>query len=285
MVMLVPAAARPEPLWEIGVGAAGLAFPAYRGSSYYHLSLLPLPYLIYRGDNLRVDREGVRSLLIDDDRLELDISLNGAMPVRSRGVPQRTGMPNLDPVVELGPSLDLGLPVPEPGVRWQLRIPVRGVFALGDGLGHVGWVAHPKLALDWRNAFADWNVGLTVGPVFGDRRYHDYYYGVEPRDATPQRPSYRPRAGYSGSAAQLTLSRRRGALWVGMFVRYDNLSGAAFADSPLVDSQHSLMSGVGVAWIFAQSDVRATDTDPALAFRSACRRDRPAPAARHGCGH
>ncbi|HHO70113.1 MAG TPA: hypothetical protein ENN02_01365, partial [Halothiobacillus sp.] len=46
---------------------------------------------------------------------------------------------------------------------------------------------------------------------------------------------------------------RFGQLWVGGFLRYDNLSGAAFADSPLVETRHSLMAGIGTAWVFGKS--------------------------------
>ena len=41
--------------------------------------------------------------------------------------------------------------------------------------------------------------------------------------------------------------------WVGAFARYDNLSGAAFVDSPLVKDKESFMVGIGVAWILMES--------------------------------
>jgi outer membrane scaffolding protein for murein synthesis (MipA/OmpV family) len=48
-------------------------------------------------------------------------------------------------------------------------------------------------------------------------------------------------------------SRRYPRFWVSAFARYDNLSGAVFADSPLVKKQESFMAGVGIAWILAES--------------------------------
>jgi len=41
--------------------------------------------------------------------------------------------------------------------------------------------------------------------------------------------------------------------WLGAFARYDNLSGAKFEDSPLVERDYAVMAGVGIAWIVAKS--------------------------------
>jgi hypothetical protein len=58
-----PGGAEELPLWEAGVGVAGLSIPDYRGSDERHGYLLPLPYLVYRGDILRMDRKGMYGLL------------------------------------------------------------------------------------------------------------------------------------------------------------------------------------------------------------------------------
>ena len=44
------AVAEDKPLWEFGLGAASLSFPAYRGSDQRRNFLLPVPYVIYRGE-------------------------------------------------------------------------------------------------------------------------------------------------------------------------------------------------------------------------------------------
>ena len=48
-----------RPLWEAGLGVTALSFPDYRGSDHQRGYLLPLPYLIYRGQVFRADRDGV----------------------------------------------------------------------------------------------------------------------------------------------------------------------------------------------------------------------------------
>jgi len=40
---------------------------------------------------------------------------------------------------------------------------------------------------------------------------------------------------------------------MGGFIRYDNLSGAVFDDSPLVETRHSVMAGFAVAYILKKS--------------------------------
>ena len=97
------------PLWEAGVGAAVIDFPDYRGSDERQTYVLPVPYVVYRGRFLKVDRENVRGLFFKSDKAELDVSLNGSVPVKSSDNRAREGMPDLEPTLEIGPSLNLFL--------------------------------------------------------------------------------------------------------------------------------------------------------------------------------
>lgn len=244
------AAEEMKPLWEAGFGPAGLYFPDYRGADHSSSYLLPFPYLVYRGDVLKVDRKGLRGLLFQSDKVWLDISLNGATPVDSDQNGAREGMPDLDPVFEIGPSLKVSLYHSDPlSVRFDL--PYRYVYATDfSTLDAHGTVIHPNLTIDYDR---DWSVGLTFGPLYASKPYHDYYYSVAPEYATAARPAYRAEGGYSGMRYTLGLSRRFKRWWVGAFVRYDDLRGAAFTDSPLVRQEDALMAGMSFAWVFGQS--------------------------------
>ena len=57
-----PAAAT-QPLWELGLGAAWVRMPHYRGSDQNHQWLLPVPYAVYRGQIFRATRDGARAVL------------------------------------------------------------------------------------------------------------------------------------------------------------------------------------------------------------------------------
>lgn len=133
-------------------------------------------------------------------------------------------------------------------------MPIRSVIALQtSGAKQAGWIFNPHLKLESEDLFEGWNVGLSLGPLFANAKYHDYYYAVEPEYATATRPTYSPSGGYSGTLVQASMSRRTSRLWMGGFIRYDNLSGTRFEDSPLLETDHSLAAGFAVAWIFKQS--------------------------------
>jgi len=243
------------PRWEVGLSAAALSIPDYRGSDQQRGYLLPLPYVQYRGDIFRIDREGAHGDLFRSDRLKLDVSVNAGPPAKSGRNGARNGMPDIDPTVETGPSLYVFLARNETRDRsWSLRLPWRAAAA--TDLRHVqriGWVFAPSLNFDVTGLAGGWDIGVAAGPMYASEDYHDYYYEVQSVYATAVRPAYDARAGYSGSRMTLTASRRYPRFWVAGFARYDNLSGAVFADSPLVKKKESFMAGVGIAWILATS--------------------------------
>lgn len=253
------------PLWEFGLGAAGISFPDYRGSDERSQYVLPLPYFVYRGEFLKADRQRVRGLFFKSNRAEMDVSLNGTVPVKSKNNRARRGMPDLDPTLELGPSLNLtAFESADKRQTLELRLPLRAVIA--SDFKHVtyeGLVFQPQLNLDTRHflGHTGLNLGLAVGPVFADRRYHHFIYGVDAPFATADRPAYQGRAGYAGTNFVAALSKRFPNYWVGGFVKYDTLRGAVFDDSPLLKSKNGFTAGVGIAWVFAESKTKVEARD------------------------
>lgn len=251
----LPAAAAELPLWELGVGLGALRLPHYRGSDQTHDLLLPVPYAIYRGKIFRATREGARAVLLDSERVDLDLSLAASPPTRSNDNLARAGMPDLPPTVEFGPNMNLVL---GRGSDWKLdfRLPVRGVVQLNSRAHDAGWTVSPVLNLDWR--WQGWDIGAQAGPMWGSRRHHALLYSVATPYATATRPAYEAPAGYGGWRWTTGASRRFGALWVGAFVRGDQLGGAAFEASPLVKKTQTVSAGLAFSWVFAVSDERVT---------------------------
>jgi MipA family protein len=243
------------PKWEVGMGVGGMRLPDYRGSDEYRNYPLPLPYVIYRGERLQLDRRGATGVLFESDRLELDVSASAANPVRSGRNRAREGMPGLDPTVEFGPRLRYTmLESATKDLKVSVELPVRAIFSLDSTFAHRGWIANPTVNLDVRNVGGSgWNFGTQAGPVYGDRRYHGYFYDVAAPYARPDRPAYRANAGYSGAHLSAALSKRYASTWVGGFMRAYTLHGAAFEGSPLVRTRTALLVGVGFAYIFATS--------------------------------
>jgi MipA family protein len=245
-----------KPLWEFGLGFGALAFDDYRGADTGHVYPVPVPYFDYRGHIFRADRDGARGVLFNREVAELNVSVSATTPVRSSATSARSGMPNLKTTVELGPSLDLHVwKSADRNVRLDLRMPVRAAFTIESSPRSIGWIFAPRLNLDLIDVggHAGWKLGLLTGPLFADRRYHEYFYGVPSQFATAGRPAYEARGGYAGSQALVALSKRFPRYWVGAFARYDWLSGAVFEPSPLVRSKNYWFGGVGIAWLIGQS--------------------------------
>lgn len=252
-------AAEEKPLWEAGVGVATVSFPAYRGSDQRHNFLLPSPYFVYRGEFLKADRDGVRAELFDSDLAELTFSVALSPPASSDDIRARAGMPDLKANFELGPQLNLTLWRTENRARQlKLLLPMRAAFTLEKQSKSLGWVVHPKLNLDITDlsGLPGWNLGMQLGPLFGDRKQHNYFYGVDAAYATADRPAYAAGGGFAGMQYVVGVSKRYPKHWVGAFLRYDNLSGARFVDSPLVRTRNYVAAGVAVSWILGESAER-----------------------------
>ena len=245
------------PLWEAAVGLVGFSFPDYRGSDQSRSYILPFPYFIYRGEVFKVDRERVRGLFFRRPWLELDLSLGGSVPVDSSRNDARKGMPNLYPVAELGPSLELILGEKKGDYKTTVTLPFRfaGAIPFPQVYG-IGYVFTPRLNIDKYNigGWSGFNLGMSFGPVFGSEGYHDYFYSVSPAYATPSRPAYSAQGGYGGTQLSVGLSKYYKKFWVNLFARWDQLDGAVFADSPLYKKNSSLIAGLAFTWIFAESD-------------------------------
>lgn len=258
-IFWVPAGAQgaEKPLWEVGVGVAALRLPDYRGSDVYHNYLLPYPYLIYRGDILRVERERITGRIFETDRVLLDVSLFGSVPVKNDDNPDRRGMSDLDPTFEVGPSLDITLwEGRQQGYKVKLSLPIRAAFSTDfTSVRHEGWVFHPRLNFEKSDIIpgSGVNLGLSAGPMFADRGYHRYFYTVDAAYATAARPAYDAGGGYSGTSVSAGLNKKWDPLVLNAFVSWDYLKGAVFADSPLVKTESSWMCGFSVSWIFWKS--------------------------------
>ena len=251
------------PKWELGFGAAVLGVPAYRGAKGQETVVLPVPFVAYRGERFKIDEEGMRGELVHRNRLQLDFSVSGSLPV-ANGAGAREGMPSLDPVGEAGPSLkivlgQIGNRHKEWEQEWWIRLPIRAALSVGDPLvGHQGWVFSPYVNWVWTKGKTRslWRWSLSAGPIYASQVYHDYFYAVDQRYVTSSRPAYEAEAGYSGKRISLTLAVHSHKWFVGGFVRYDDLGGAVFEDSPLVETKNYLAMGIVITRVFAHSTER-----------------------------
>ena len=251
--------AEEKPKLELGIGLASIYFPAYLGSKDDQHHLLPLPYFIYRGDHLKINRNGLRSRLFSSKNIQLDLSMNAATPVLSDDIEKRQGMPDLDPVIEIGSALKWYLGMDKLENRWLLKMPLRAVIATDfKQVDHVGWRFTPTFNITPSHQFSGWATALNLGIDFADNQYHHYYYGVSPEHENNTRKRYNGKAGYGGVHLLASASKRYKKLWVGSFLKYNYLKGAVFEESPLFESNQGWTAGIGIAWVFHQSKETVT---------------------------
>ena len=257
-------AAEDKPLWEIGAGVAAFSFPSYRGSDQTNNFLMPVPHFTYHGDFLKADRHGIRGSVFDSDRLDLTLSMALSPPVSSNDIKARAGMSDLKGTFEIGPQMDVTFWRSDNKERFiKLLMPLRAAITVEGSPKSIGWVFHPKLNMDITDlpGMPGWNLGLLAGPLFGDQKQHAYYYSVGPQYATLARPAYEAKSGYAGMQYLAALSKRFPKYWLGGFVRYDNLAGSVFEDSPLVRQKDYFAAGAAITWVLGESSTRVSVND------------------------
>ncbi len=248
------ASAEERPKWELGIGSVFYTQPDYIGSDEYRFRPIPFPWIIYRGTRLRLDRESMQTRIFGTSLVRLDLSASGQIPVDSDDNDLRHGMPDLDWVAQVGPSLKFEVAESDDGRHGlDVDVPLRAAFAVDfDHFSYEGLVASPKLV--YRFEPEGWRFEGNAGLEFGNNDYNEFLYSVAARYATPDRPAYGADGGYAGVRLSAGVSRYFGRFYVGLFSRYFNLEGATFRDSPLVGSRHAFFGGVAIGWIWMKSD-------------------------------
>lgn len=118
-----------EPLWEAGLFGGAARLPHYRGADEYRVYVLPLPFLIYRGEVLQADKDGLRGIFYRGVRVETDLSVSGHPPVESDSRARR-GMDELHPLVEAGPAVRLYVSPVRRAPSVYAQAAVRGVLSV-----------------------------------------------------------------------------------------------------------------------------------------------------------
>jgi MipA family protein len=243
-----------KPLWELGLAGAAGQLPAYPGSADRVSRFLILPYVVYRGEIFRADRETTGARLIKTDDFEFDIGFGGSLGASSKEVTARQGMPSLGTSLEFGPRLKYVLARPTADSRLTFSLPVRTVIEFKGGLKQRGIVAEPEVSFNKFNAFAGWGLSITGSALFGNERLQNYLYGVPLQFATTTRPAYQAKAGFVGTRFTVATSRSLSPeSTVALFARWDNSASAANVDSPLHLKNNGFSVGVGITYTFAKS--------------------------------
>jgi MipA family protein len=241
-----------EHILEIGAGVAGQYLPEYRGHNEHRLVAIPFPYVGYQGKIIKADEDGIRGEFVKAPRFELNVSGDLALNDGKNDAKRREGMPELGTEFQAGPTINFLLAGNSFKSGLMLRLPVRAAYAFEDDYSSVaaqGFVFNPMLTYVKPNLFDHWHMTFDLGALYATEKYHRYFYTVAPQYATPQRPAYSAKGGFSGTFAELGLSRRDKNLIYSVGLRYDRLHDATFIGSPLVETKNHWVISIAFAYV------------------------------------
>ncbi|MBD1389128.1 MipA/OmpV family protein [Neiella sp. HB171785] len=256
---LTTSSCEPEkPLWEAGLAAAVFYGPDYPAADQSHANPLVVPYFIYRGEVVRAGEGGlIKAQAFEDDRWQLSVSIDGAFNADSDDNDARQGMDDLDYLFGIGPELNYKL-YQQQQQKLELKLQLRSVFSTDfSELNQRGYAFETQLRFEDREFFGQQLkfVG-TVGPVWATDKLTRYFYQVDERDVTADRPRYDASGGYMGTDVGLgfvvPMFDKKATLFFGGRASFHH--GAANDDSPLFLDKTTYAVGLGFAYRLFASD-------------------------------
>lgn len=244
-----------EAEWALGLGLGVFDYNLYPGAKESDRFILPAPYFTYRSSKFEIDR-GFKSFLYNSKVVVVDVSADFLLPVESDDTLARKGMPDLDFMMQFGPSLEFKLNERSKNYfHARFEIPLRIAFVTDlSSVDTIGFLLEPRFSFEHRRSG---KTGLThkvvTGLKFATQDFYSYYYDVAPEFVTAMRPEYSSDGGFGGGFFNYRITYKTSDLVYWMFLRYQSLRGAEFEDSPLVVQDDYYFVGLGVSWIFASS--------------------------------
>ncbi len=239
------------------LAATAASIPARQKPKY---NIVPLPFPRYRGRFLRLGEETdspLRGVVFRRDRIKLDIDFDINFGADSEDIEVRTGMPDLDFLLEVGPELSLQFVDHQP-TRWKafLQLPLRAAISWpGLDPRFQGIVFAPEIRL--RKRFSDDRkdeLSFIISSSFATSDYANYFYGVQPQFAVSSREAFDAGGGYIGTELGLSFRKQLASRYevvTGMRIGFHQ--GAKNSDSPLFVDDISGSVFVAVLWKFWES--------------------------------
>jgi len=255
------------PLWEMRLAAFGRYGPAYPASEDNQVNFVPLPLPIYRGKFLRLGEDSespIRGRIFRWDRVKLDFAFDINFPVDSEDVDIRTGMPDLDFLLEVGPELEVQFnKQPKLGGNWYLGLQLRPALSFGSlnpdfrGVAFSPEFSYRKKFTQGRDA-----IKFRITPTWGSEKYMDFFYTVDDQYAAPGRSAYQAKGGYLGTDLTFTWVNTISKEWE--FVagtRWSFHQGAKNTNSPLFTKDYGIGVYAAFTWKFWESKRRARSVE------------------------
>lgn len=220
--------------WGLGVGVA-VQQPPQAGAS---TETVVLPFPSYRGERLSLDFGSVGYALVNTDRVrfavEGQLRFDGYDPKEST---QLFGLHERDVTLDAGFSIATG-------DTWGIA----SVKVMADALGvHKGYEISASYQYPIRRG--RWTLVPGITAKWPSEELVEYYYGVRPDEATPDRPAYSGKAVLNASAA-LNASYELTDSWelIGG-AEYTRL-GDGITDSPIIEKDHEVIMYSAIVYRF-----------------------------------
>lgn len=239
-------------------GSAGLGFLyRYEKSPYLDAGQRSdlLPLYLYEGERffLNADRAGFK--FVDDDTHRFDLFLSR----RLEGFP-------LDDVPDVAEGMRPRNAGADLGLRYRHRFPwgTLRATALQD-ISNTSQGSELRLGYSYTWRSGRWTLRPDLGVAFRSSRLNDYYYGVEPEEASSERPAYAPGSGTDYTVALYGTYRflQNWRLIGGIAM---TLHDSAVRDSPIVRDGIQPAVFVGATYDFGTATARWDDGDDVPTF-------------------
>jgi len=248
-----------KPLWEVNLFGGVASIPHYNGSDETSVYVVPIPYLLYRGETIQTDRKGIRVEFFATRHLLSELSFSGNPPVNSDNK-ARTGMIELGPLIEIGPSLKYYFTDRYANSLVFIDVSIRKVFEIDlDNPLHIqeeGIHGGIKLAYKYNALYEknNYSIGVNGGVDFGNQDYLGFYYNVSTQFETVARSAYQVDGGYAGLYLSTYCHKKiNNNLYIALYGRITNINNAVFQDSPLVKQNMSYLVGMAFVWKIKES--------------------------------
>ncbi len=245
-------------VFELGIGVGHSVMPEYVGSKESKSYNVPFPYIYYRRDDVKINRDSIQGLELFDGRVRFGLDYGINLPLKSKNNQARLGMDDLNPVLMTGPKAVLCVAANcKKDFPLRMYLSVMKPFVMDSAhFNDLDWVSRIGIKYDetilQNREHGKLSFSTTARMQFQGSHYSDYYYGIGVEDVTSERTLYKSASGYAGYQLSAGLTWRKDNWWAGAFAQYIDINHAQVADSPLVTDADNYRVGFAFAWVFKQ---------------------------------
>jgi outer membrane scaffolding protein for murein synthesis (MipA/OmpV family) len=236
----------------LNVGIATVVLPQYLGSDQSYK--LVFPYLEIEFKNFSLDKDSSIIKLYKNDKINIRIAVSGRLPVKSNNtninsknndydfiMPTnknniRVGMPNLETTLFVGTEIELKILE-----NINLKLPLLYGVPVNNLSNNIGNIFSPTIKVNFLSKVSTKRkFTFYINILFGDKKYNNYYYGINEFYSNINRKEFLAKQGLVASSYglmyEITLLNK---YKIGCSYFTHDMSNSIVKDSPLVINKKS----------------------------------------------